>query len=117
MGDRLVLEIIAERKIAEHFEERMVPRGVADIVEIVMFAPRPHALLTGRRFAIRAAFETGEHILEWHHARVHEHQGRIVLRHQWRGGDAGMPGTLEILEEGAADVVRGHEVCGHGQAI
>jgi hypothetical protein len=38
VGDRLVLEIVAEREIAEHLEEGVVPGGVADIVEIVMLA-------------------------------------------------------------------------------
>ena len=32
MGDRLLLEIIAERKIAEHLEEGVVPRRITDIV-------------------------------------------------------------------------------------
>lgn len=39
MGDRLFLEIVAEREIAQHFKEGMVPRSIADIVEIVMLAP------------------------------------------------------------------------------
>ena len=43
--DRAVLEIIAEREIPEHFEEGMVPRGVADIVEVVVLAARPNAFL------------------------------------------------------------------------
>ena len=43
MGDRLFLEIIAEREIAEHLEEGVVPRGIADIVEIVVLAARADA--------------------------------------------------------------------------
>ena len=43
--DRVVLEIVAERKVAEHFEERVVARRIADIVEIVVLAARPHAFL------------------------------------------------------------------------
>src|SRR5690606_14213585 len=31
--DRDILEIIAEREIAEHLEEGVMPRGIADIVE------------------------------------------------------------------------------------
>jgi hypothetical protein len=37
-ADRLFLEIVAEREIAEHLEEGEVPGGVADIVEIVVLA-------------------------------------------------------------------------------
>ena len=43
--DRLFLEIIAEREIAEHFEEGVVPRGIADIVEVVVLAAGAHAFL------------------------------------------------------------------------
>src|SRR3546814_1004910 len=39
VGDRLFLEIVAEAEIAQHFEESMVARRVADIVEVVMLAP------------------------------------------------------------------------------
>ena len=45
MVDRLLLEIIAEREIAEHFEEGVVARGVADIVEVVVLAAGADALL------------------------------------------------------------------------
>ena len=45
--DRLLLEVIAEREIAEHLEEGVVPRGIAHIVEIVVLAARTYALLAG----------------------------------------------------------------------
>ena len=45
MGNRLLFEIIAEREIAQHFEERMMACGVADIVEVIMLAAGAHALL------------------------------------------------------------------------
>jgi hypothetical protein len=38
--DRVLLEIVAEGEIAEHLEERVMPRGVADIVEVVVLAAR-----------------------------------------------------------------------------
>ena len=47
--DRLLLEIVPERKIAEHFEKRMMPCGIADIVQIIVLAAGPHALLAGGR--------------------------------------------------------------------
>ena len=43
--DRLLLEIVAEGEIAEHLEEGVVARGVADIVEVVVLAAGAHALL------------------------------------------------------------------------
>ena len=45
MMDRLFLEIIAEREIAEHLEECVMPCCVADIVEIIVFATSPYAFL------------------------------------------------------------------------
>ena len=43
--DRPVLEVIAEREIAEHLEKRVMPGGVADIFEIVVLAAGAHAFL------------------------------------------------------------------------
>ena len=50
------LEIIAEGKIAQHFEKSVVARGVADIVEIIVLAAGAHAFLRGRGAAYRARF-------------------------------------------------------------
>src|SRR5262249_16894338 len=46
--DRLFLEIIAERKISEHFEECVVARSIADIVEVIVLAAGADALLARR---------------------------------------------------------------------
>ena len=43
--DRLFLEIVAEREVAQHLEEGQVPGGVADIVEVVVLAAGADALL------------------------------------------------------------------------
>ena len=81
MGDRVLFEVIAEGKIAQHFKKRMMPRGIADIVEIIMFATRPNAFLA--RYSARngAAFKARKHVLKGHHARIDEHQCRVVIRH------------------------------------
>src|SRR4051812_46220965 len=83
-ADRVALEVIAERKIAEHLEERAVPGGVANLLEIVVLTTGAHALLRGRR-ATRPAkwfFHAEEDFLELHHARVGEQQRRIIARHE-----------------------------------
>jgi hypothetical protein len=47
--DRLFLEVVAEREIAQHLEEGVVARGVADIVEVVVLAAGADAFLRGGR--------------------------------------------------------------------
>ena len=41
VADRLVLEVVAEAEVAEHLEEGVVARGVADVLEIVVLAAGP----------------------------------------------------------------------------
>ncbi len=45
--DGAILEIVAEREVAEHLEERVMARGVADVVEVVVLAAGAHAFLRG----------------------------------------------------------------------
>ena len=80
--DRVVLEIVAEREVAQHLEERVMARGVADIVEVVVLAAGAHAFLRRRGPDIGALLDAGEDVLELHHPGVGEHQGRIVARHE-----------------------------------
>ena len=82
--NRAVLEVVAEREIAEHLEKRVMPRGVADIVEVVMLAAGAHAFLRGGGALVGTLLDAGEDVLELHHAGIGEHQGRIVARHQRR---------------------------------
>ena len=80
--DRLLLEIIAERKIPQHLEKRVVPRGVPHIVEIVMLAAGPHAFLRRGGAGIGPLLLPGENVLELHHPGIGEQQGWVVFRHQ-----------------------------------
>ena len=82
--DRALLEVVAERKIAEHLEEGEMARGVADIVEVVVLAAGAHAFLRGGGALVGPLLDAGEDVLELHHAGIGEHQGRIVARHQRR---------------------------------
>ncbi len=80
--DRAFLEIIAKGEITQHLKKRMVPRCIAYIIQIVMLTSRPDAFLRGNSALIGPRLGAGEDILELHHARVGEHQGRIIVRHQ-----------------------------------
>ncbi len=110
--DGAFLEVIAEREIAEHLKKGVMPRGVADIVEVVVLAAGAHAFLRRDRARIGTLFEAGEDILELHHAGIGEHQGRIVTRHERRGRHDFVPLVGEKLEESRADIV---DACHGGQ--
>ena len=101
--DRVALEIVAEGKIAEHLEEGVVARGIADVFQVVVLAAGAHAALRRGGARIRAWFLAQEHILELHHARIGEQQGRIVARHQRTGGHHGVPALGKKFQELTAD--------------
>ena len=103
--DGVFLEIIAEGKIAEHLEKRVVPRGVADIVEIIVLAAGTHAFLRGGRARAAAFLDAGEGVLELHHARVGEHQRRIIMRDERRRRDELMIVAREIIEKCRTDLI------------
>ena len=76
--DRLLLEVITERPIAEHLEECVVVGIAAHILKVVVLATSTNALLgvNGTRVVARSLAK--EHILELVHACVREEQGGIL---------------------------------------
>ncbi len=72
--DGVFLEVVAERKVPEHLEERMVTIGKADVLEVVMLAARTNALLRRRCTPVVALLQTKEDVLELVHAGVGEEQ-------------------------------------------
>ncbi len=103
--DRAFLEVIAEGEVAEHLEERVMARGVAHIVEVVVLAARAHAFLRRGRRRVGAGLLPGEDVLELHHAGVGEHQRRIVARHQRRRWHHLVSVALEVLQKRRSDLV------------
>ena len=110
VGDRLLLEVVAEAEIAQHLEEGVVPRGVAHVVQVVVLAAGADAFLRRGGAHVGALLLAGEHVLELHHAGVGEHQRGVVARHQRRAFDHLVPVAGKVVEEGGADVV----AAGHG---
>src|SRR5947209_11645409 len=103
--DRVALEVVSKREIAEHLEEGMMPRGVPDLLEIIVLSARAHALLTRRRApSAGRQLLAEEHALELHHSRVGEQQRWIVGGHQRaaRVGDVSV--LLELRDELFADL-------------
>ena len=111
--DRDILEIVAEGEIAEHLEKGVMPRGVADIFEIVVLAAGAHAFLRGHRPAVVPLLEAGEDIFELHHAGIDEHERRVVARHQRARRDRRVAVAREEIDEGRTDFV----ACGHGDNL
>ena len=97
------LEVITKGEITEHLEECMVPRGIADIIEIIVLAARAHAFLAGSRAHVFAFLCTSENVFKRHHARVGEHERGVVMRHERAGGNGLMPVAGEKIEECGAD--------------
>src|SRR6266511_2013826 len=107
-GDRLVLEVVAEGEIAEHLEEGEVASRVADVVEVVVLAPRAYALLRARGAAVVALLPAGEDILELVHPRVGEEERRVLRRDEGGGWDQAVPALFEVLQKPLPDPARCH---------
>ena len=105
VNNRLLLKIIAKRKIAKHFKESMMPRSVANIIKIIMLAACAHTFLARRSGHIWPFFKAREHIFEGNHPSIDKHQSRIILRHERRRSDTSVARVFKIIEEGSADIV------------
>ena len=103
--DRLVLEVVAEGEVAEHLEERQVPGGVADVVDV----DRAKDLLAVGQARGRRRLLTEEVGLQ----RVHPGDGqerRGVVRggHERGRGNAFVPALLKEGQIALADLIRCH---------
>src|SRR6185503_981128 len=108
--NRVALEVVAERKVAEHLEKRVVPRGMTDLLQVVVLAPGPNTLLrrrgpTGARGRL---LEPEEHLLELHHPRIREQQRGVVRGHERRARANGVAIPLEVLEKSTPDLRGAH---------
>ena len=90
-ADRLLLEVVVQRPVAEHFEEGEV-RRVADRVDVA----RPDALLHVREARPRWMRHLPHQVRhERVHARRREEHGRVVLGNHARAGNARVPLRLK----------------------
>jgi hypothetical protein len=103
--DRALLEVVADREVAEHLEEGLVARGGADVLDV----DRAEALLAGRQPVARRLLEAEEVGLERLHPRGGEQHRRIEARgHQRPARAAQVTARLEEAQERLADLVGGH---------
>ncbi len=102
--DRILLEVVAEAEVAQHLEERVVPRRVPDVFEVVVLAARAHRALRRRRALVRPRLLAQKHVLELHHPGVGEEQRRVASRHERGRGHDRVAALFEELQELRADV-------------
>ena len=111
---RLTLEVVAERPVAQHFKESVVARGVAHVFQVVVLATGAQAGLHRSCAVIGALVGTQEHVLELDHARVGEHQSGVVTGHQRAGFHNGVALGCKKVQERLADVRNGEFGSAHG---
>ncbi len=107
-GQRLLLEVVAEREVAEHLEEGVMPVRRPDVVEVVVLAADAHHLLRGRGARVVALLAAEKQVLELVHPGVGEQQRRVVAGDERRARHDAVAVLLEVLQEGRADLVRRH---------
>ena len=104
-GDGLFLEIVAERPVAQHFEEGVVVGVLTHILQVIVLAAGADALL--RVGGAGGIPRRGPHAQEVRyklvHACVREQQAR-ALRHERGGRHYGMLLFLEKVEETLANL-------------
>ena len=104
VADRLALEVVPEGEISQHLEEGVVPRRAAHLLQVVVLAPRPHALLRGGRAGERKLLLAQKGSLELDHPGVGEEQCRVAGGDQRGTRTDCVAAGLEVLEESAADL-------------
>ena len=111
--DRLGLEVVAERPVPEHLKEGVVVVVTAHVLEVVVLAAGPDALLAVDGAAKTRQCASGLDLaekdrLELVHSRVGEKERRVIMGHDRAGGDEGVSVPIdEMVDELAADTRRG----------
>ena len=105
--DRLALEVVAEAEVAQHLEERLVERGLADVLDVA----GAQAFLAGGGAREARVAQAHELALELVHPGGREEHRRVVGHEDVAGtADASLGG--EEIEVRFAKVV-----CGHGGVV
>ena len=84
--DRLALEVVAERPVAEHLEEGVVARRPADLLEVVVLAGDPQAALVVDGPRVGPRLGADQHVLELDHPGVREQERRVAGRDEAGAG-------------------------------
>ena len=106
----ITFEVVSKGEIAEHFEKRVMPGRVSDLLQIVVFAAGTHALLRrcGPAVAVGRVFHAEEDSLELNHPCVGEQQGWVICGHQRGTGTNGVAVFFEVGQESGTNFGREH---------
>ncbi|AMO47505.1 hypothetical protein AKI40_1084 [Enterobacter sp. FY-07] len=99
-----MFEIVAEAEVAQHFEEGVMPRGVTDVFQIIVFTACTNAALCSGSAGIITFVEPKEYVLELVHPGVGKQQSRVVIRHQGAAGNYLMSLAMEKIEKRLTDL-------------
>ena len=106
--DGFRLEVVAEGKVPQHFEEGVVPGGFAHVLKVVVLSAGPNAFLGGGGPKVVPPLPSQKNVLELIHAGVGEQQGGVVGGDQRGALDDAMPSLMKIFQELPAGVVSSH---------
>ena len=106
--DRVFLEVVAEREVPEHLEERVMARRAADLFEVVVLSGDTQAFLGRRGPRILPLLASGEDVFELVHPGVREQQRRVVGQDERRARHDTVAARCEEIEKRAAGLERGH---------
>ena len=85
-GNSFALEVIAKGEVAQHFKERLMAGGAADIFDIA----GTHAALAGGHPGAGRLHLAREKGLQRRHAGTNQEKRRVILRNQGKAGQAQM---------------------------
>src|SRR5205085_1370780 len=103
--DGALLEVVADREVPEHLEERQVTRRVADVLDV----RGAKALLAARQSLLRGLLDPLKVRLERVHARRRQQHRRVERRRdERRRGQPEVVALGEEVQEPLADLVGRH---------
>ena len=92
-ADGAFFEVVPHREVAQHLEERAMPAGEADAIDVGGAEALLHARHAARGWFGHAEEERFERL----HARGREQHRRVTIRHQRRAGDQEVPLLYEVV--------------------
>src|SRR5208283_4874275 len=99
--------VVAEGEVPQHLEKRVVSRGEADVVQVVVLAACPDTLLRGCRADVGPRLATGKDVLKLNHPGIGEEERRVIGRNKRGRGHASVPALLEVAQEGLPELGSG----------